>query len=80
MIINDKALARTLRRSGTTGFKICVNGSSARLVSWDWAAKIQLSGANEPPKLTLAALVEMLGYIPGDGECGHVCKLKGGWE
>ncbi len=57
-----------------------MNGSSARLVSWDWAARIRLTGAAEPPKLTLAALVEMLGYIPGDGECGHVYKVKGGWE
>lgn len=80
MIINDKALARTLKRSGTTGFKICVNGKVARLVSWDWAARFALAGAAETPKLTLAALVEMLGYIPGDGECGHVYKTKDGWE
>lgn len=80
MIINDKALARTLKRSGKTGFKICINGYAARVVSWDWAAKIPLSGSNEPPKLTLAALVELLGYIPGDGECGHVYKTKSGWE
>ena len=56
MIINDKALAKALKRSGMTGFKICVNGNTARLVSWDWAAKIRLSGANEPPKLTLCLL------------------------
>ena len=80
MIINDKALARTLKRTGTTGFKLCVNGSAARLVSWDWAVRLQLYGATEPPKLMLAALVEMLGYIPGDGECGHIYKTKDGWE
>ena len=34
----------------------------------------------EAPKLTLAAIVEMLGYIPDDGECGHVYKTKDGWE
>lgn len=80
MIINDKALAKVLKRSGTTGFKMCVNGNTARLVSWDWAARFQLYGAEEPPKLTLAALVEMLEYIPGDGECGHIYKTKTGWE
>ena len=28
---------------------------------------------------TLAALVEMLGYLPGDGECGHVYRDGGEW-
>ena len=31
MIINDKALARALKRSGKAGFKLCVNGKVIRL-------------------------------------------------
>ena len=34
MIINDKALARALKRSGKAGFKLCVNGKVIRLVGW----------------------------------------------
>lgn len=80
MVINDKALARTLKRTGQYGFKFCVNGTAARLVGWDFAARIQLSDTDEPPKMTLAALVEMLGFLPVDGECGHIYKVKNGWE
>lgn len=80
MIINDKALARTLKRSGASGFKLRMNGYILELVGWDWAARLTLHSSGEPPRLTLAALVEMLGYIPETGECGHVYKDKGGWE
>ena len=80
MVINDKVLARTLKRTGQYGFKFCVNGTAARLVGWDFAARIQLSDTDEPPKMTLAALVEMLGFLPVDGECGHIYIVKNGWE
>lgn len=78
MIVNDKALAKVLKRSGTAGFKLCVNGTTMRLVGWGWAARATLS--DDPPKLVLSTLVEMLGYIPADGDCGHIYKVKDGWE
>lgn len=80
MIINDKALAKVLKRSGATGFKICSIGDSIRFVGWEWAARLLINGSNEHPRLTLAALVEMLGYIPQTGECGHVYKDRQGWQ
>lgn len=79
MIINDKALARVLKRSGKAGFKFCVNGNAIRLVSWDWAARLPLQSSGTENRQTLAALVEMLGYLPGDGECGHVYRDGGEW-
>lgn len=79
MIINDKALARALKRSGKAGFKFCVNGNAIRLVSWDWAARLPLQSSGTENRQTLAALVEMLGYLPGDGECGHVYRDGGEW-
>ena len=79
MIINDKALARVLKRSGKAGFKFCVNGNAIRLVSWDWAARLPIQSSGTENRQTLAALVEMLGYLPGDGECGHVYRDGGEW-
>ena len=79
MIINDRALARVLKRSGKVGFKLCVNGNVIRLVSWDWAARLPLQSSGTENRQTLAALVEMLGYLPGDGECGHVYRDGGEW-
>lgn len=79
MIINDRALARVLKRSGKVGFKLCVNGNVIRLVSWDWAARLPLQSSGTENRQTLAALVEMLGYLPGDGESGHVYRDGGEW-
>ena len=79
MIINDKALARALKRSGKAGFKLCVNGNVIRLVSWDWAARLPLQSSGTENRQTLAALVEMLGFLPGDGESGHVYRDGGEW-
>ena len=79
MIINDRALARVLKRSGKAGFKLCVNGNVIRLVSWDWAARLPLHSSGTENRQTLAALVEMLGYLPGDGESGHVYRDGGEW-
>lgn len=45
-----------------------------------WAASLQLDAMDEPPKIVLAALVEMLGYVPGPGDCMSVSKGKSGWS
>ena len=45
-----------------------------------WAASLQLDAMDEPPKIVLAALVEMLGYVPGPGDCLSVSKGKSGWS
>ena len=79
MIINDKALARALKRSGKAGFKLCVNGKVIRLVGWDWAARLPLQCPGTENRQTLAALVEMLGYLPVDGMSGHVYRDGNEW-
>lgn len=48
-------------------------------MSWDWAARLPLQSSGTENRQTLAALVEMLGYLPGDGECGHVYRDGGEW-
>lgn len=79
MIINEKRLARALKSSGAVGFRLRVAGPNLELIGPDWAARICLDIMDEPPKLVLAALVEVLGYLPGAGDCLSVCKGKSGW-
>ena len=75
MIINEKRLARALKSAGAVGFRLRVAGPNLELIGPDWAAQICLDIMDEPPKLVLAALVEVLGYLPGTGECLSVCKV-----
>lgn len=78
MIINEKRFARALKSAGAVGFRLRVAGPNLELIGPDWAAQICLDIMDEPPKLVLAALVEVLGYLPGTGECLSVCKGKAG--
>lgn len=79
MIINEKRLARALKSSGAIGFRLRVIGGRMEIIGTDWAAYLQFDVMEEPPKLVLAALVEVLGYLPGSGDCISVCKGKSGW-
>lgn len=79
MIINEKRFARALKSAGAVGFRLRVAGPNLELIGPDWAAQICLDIMDEPPKLVLAALVEVLGYLPGAGDCLSVCKGKSGW-
>ena len=79
MIINEKHLARALKSAGAVGFRLRVAGPKLELIGADWAAQICLDIMDEPPKLVLAALVEVLGYLPGAGDRLSVCKGKSGW-
>lgn len=79
MIINEKRLARALKSSGAIGFRLRVIGGRMEIIGAGWAAYLQFDVMEEPPKLVLAALVEVLGYLPGSGDCISVTKGKGGW-
>lgn len=79
MIINEKRLARALKSSGAIGFRLRVIGGRMEIIGADWAAYLQFDVMEEPPKLVLAALVEVLGYLPGSGDCISVSKGKNGW-
>ena len=79
MIIKEKRLARALKSSGAIGFRLRVIGGRMEIIGTDWAAYLQFDVMEEPPKLVLAALVEVLGYLPGSGDCLSVCKGKSGW-
>lgn len=80
MIINEKRLARALKSSGAVGFRLRTVGGRMDLLGPGWAASLQLDAMDEPPKIVLAALVEMLGYVPGTGDCMSVSKGKSGWS
>lgn len=77
MIINEKRLARALKSAGAVGFRLRVIGGRMELIGADWAARLQFDVMEEPPKLVLAALVEVLGYLPGSGDCISVTKREG---
>lgn len=79
MIINEKRLARALKSAGAVGFRLRVAGPNLELIGPDWAARLCLDIMDKPPKLALAALVEVLEYLPGAGDCLSVCKGKSGW-
>ncbi len=79
MIINEKRLARALKSAGAVGFRLRVIGGRMELIGADWAAYLQFDVMKEPPKLVLAALVEVLGYLPGSGDCISVLKGENGW-
>lgn len=79
MIINEKRLARALKSSGAVGFRLRTVGGRMDLLGPGWAASLQLDAMDEPPKLVLSALVELLGYLPGSGDCLSIAKGKGGW-
>ena len=59
MIINEKRLARALKSSGAVGFRLRTVGGRMALLGPGWAASLQLDAMDEPPKIALAALVEM---------------------
>lgn len=80
MIINEKRLARALKSSGAVGFRLRTVGGRMDLLGPGWAASLQLDAMDEPPKIVLAALVEMLGYVPGSGDCMSASKGKSGWS
>lgn len=79
MVVNEKRLARSLKSPGTVGFRLRVVSGRIELIGADWAAYLQFDMMEEPPKLVLAALVEVLGYLPGSGDCISVSKGKNGW-
>lgn len=79
MIVNEKRLARALKSPGAVGFQLRVVSGRMELIGADWAAYLQFDMMEEPPKLALAALVEALGYLPGNGDCISVSKGKSDW-
>lgn len=78
MLINDKALAAAMKRC-KSGVKVRYDCGAMDILGADWFAHIDVSRLEDKPRLTLAALVEMLGYIP-EGECLEIVKGKKRYE
>jgi hypothetical protein len=78
MIIDDGALAKALKREAKAGIKLLADGEVMRLLFGKVRVVLILDIMEKLPKLTLAALVEMLGYIPRNC-CIEVHKNKDGY-
>jgi hypothetical protein len=78
MLINDKALAAAMKKC-KSGVKVRYDCGAMDILGSDWFAHIDVSRLEDKPRFTLAALVEMLGYIP-EGECLEIVKGKKRYE
>ncbi|NCB52207.1 MAG: hypothetical protein EOM54_10040 [Clostridia bacterium] len=78
MIIDDGALAKALKREAKDKIKLMAEGGILRLLFGETRVVLNLNGLDEPPRMTLAALVEMLGYIPAEC-CIEIIKTKDGY-
>ncbi|NCB52516.1 MAG: hypothetical protein EOM54_11660 [Clostridia bacterium] len=78
MIIDDGALAKALKREAKDKIKLMAEGGILRLLFGETRVVLDLNGLDEPPRMTLAALVEMLGYIPS-ACCIEIIKTKEGY-
>lgn len=78
MLINDKALAAAMKKC-KSGVKIRYYSGRLEVLCDDWYAAVNVAAVEEKPKLTLAAMVEMLGYIP-EGDCLEIKKREGEYD
>ena len=78
-MFDDKKLEKMLRRQVKTGLTIYVGGDEIAFVSSNWMARTTMERLREKLRITLGALVEMLGFIPEDGAI-RIRKNKDGYD
>lgn len=66
-MIDDKKLEKILRRQVKVGLTIYVGGDEIAFVGANWLARTTMARLTEKLRITLGALVEMLGFIPEEG-------------
>lgn len=78
-MIDDKKLEKMVRRQVKLGMTIYVGGDEIAFVSSNWLARTTMQRLCEKLRITLGALVEMLGFIPEEGAI-RIRKNKDGYD
>jgi|GEM_PF-1728182 len=78
-MIDDRKLEKILRRQVKVGLTIYVGGEEIAFIGANWMARTTMERLSKNLRITLGALVEMLGFIPGEGAI-RIRKVKGGYE
>lgn len=78
-MIDDKKLEKMLRRQVRTGLTIYVGGDEIAFVGSSQMVRTTLARLQDKLRVTLGALVEMLGFIPEEGAI-LIRKTKDGYD
>ena len=77
-MFDDKKLEKLIRQQVKVGLIIYVGGDEIAFVSSSWMARTTMEQLTEKLRITLGTLVEMLGFIPGEGAI-RIQKKKDGY-
>ena len=78
-MFDDKKLEKLIRQQVKVGLTIYVGGDEIAFVSPNWMARTTMERLTEKLRITLGTLVEMLGFIPGEGAI-RIRKNKDGYD
>ena len=78
-MFDDKKLEKLIRQQVKVGMTIYVGGDEIAFVSSNWMARTTMERLTEKLRITLGTLVEMLGFIPGEGAI-RIRKNKDGYD
>jgi len=78
-MIDDRKLEKILRRQVKVGLTIYVGGEEIAFIGANWMARTTMERLSKNLRITLGALVEMLGFIPGEGAI-RIRKVKDDYE
>lgn len=78
-MFDDRKLEKLIRQQVKTGLTIYVGGDEIAFMSPNWMARTTMERLTEKLRITLGTLVEMLGFIPGEGAI-RIKKIKDGYD